>query len=98
MKMKMMMISALTLVATTALGHGNVAVQANNAVTAALKTVQRDEPRESLRRFKSISAEVAGYEKFEVLVGYTDGNTLRYICVEDESVEPVVWGCLKQNE
>jgi hypothetical protein len=96
--MKMIITSVLTLVASAAFGHGNVAVQANNAITEALKTVQRDEPRETLRRFKSISAEVAGYEKFDVVVTYTDSNVLRYICVEDESVEPVVWGCLKQNE
>lgn len=96
--MKMIVTFALALVATVAFGHGNVAVQANNAVTAALKPAQRDEPREILRRFKSISAEVVGYKKFDVVVGYTGDNTRHCICGGSESVESIVWVCIKQNE
>ncbi len=94
--MKMIITSLLVLATGSAMAHGNLAAQANAAVSTALKVVQRDEPRESLRRFKSISAELVGHETFSVAVGYTDGAQLNYICSEDESVEPVVWGCTKQ--
>ncbi len=90
-------ISTLAFLATSAaFAHGNLAVQAQSALTAALTTLQKTEPKETLRRFKSISADLIAHETFAVVVGYTDGSQLNYVCAEDESVEPVVWGCTKK--
>lgn len=92
-----MILSALILMATSsAMAHGNLASQAQSALNAALTTVQKTEPKETLRRFKSISAELIAHETFAVVVGYADGAQINYVCAEDESVEPVVWGCTKK--
>lgn len=80
----------------SAFAHGNRAHQAQEAVHEALEVLQRDEPKETLRAFKSVSAEMTGHELFHVMVGYEDGHQLMYNCGEDESVDPVVWKCVKQ--
>jgi hypothetical protein len=94
--MKKVILFASVLSASTVWAHGNLAQQANAAVTAALAQVQKNEPKETLRNFKSVSAELIGHEMFAVVVSYTNQTALNYACQEDESVEPAVWNCQKK--
>ncbi|MEZ0391183.1 MAG: hypothetical protein ACAH59_03135 [Pseudobdellovibrionaceae bacterium] len=94
--MKTILMTTVLFATTSAFAHGNLAAQAHDALTVALKLVQTQEPKETLRNFKSVSAEKIAHETFAVVVSYTNQTSVNYVCQEDESVEPVVWACTKK--
>jgi len=65
-------------------------------LTVALEMVQKTESKETLRNFKSVSAEKIAHETFAVVVNYTNQTSVNYVCAEDETVNPVVWNCTKK--
>jgi len=94
--MKAIFSTLILLASSAAFAHGNLAQQSHAALTKAIETLQKNEPKETLRRFKSISAELIAYETFAVVVNYTDATQINYVCAEDETVSPVVWNCTKK--
>jgi hypothetical protein len=83
------------LTTTSAWAHGNLAKQANAAVTSAVTTLEQTH-RAELRDFKSVTAEVIGHETFAVKVVFSNQTEVSYVCAEDESVEPAIWNCIQK--
>ncbi len=76
--------------------HGSVAHQAHDAVGAAIQLFSKN-PVEITRNFSSVSAVLAGHEKFNVTITLRDQITqYQFVCVENESVNPVIWDCSPQ--
>jgi hypothetical protein len=95
--MKKIIALLLTLSAPVAWADGNLAHQAEGALTAALTALQKTEPEEHLYLFKSVSAQaVEGHEAFAVTIGFSDSKQIQYDCAENESVKPVIWVCAKK--
>lgn len=95
--MKKIMALLLTLSAPAVWADGNLAHQAEGALTAALAALQKTEPQENLYLFKSVAAEaVEGREAFAVTVGFSDSKQIQYDCAEDERVKPALWVCTKK--
>lgn len=77
-----------------ALAHGPLAEQGANAVDAAVTRFLKQQPKDTTRQFHSISATVAGHEKFSVVITLKDQTTkFNFNCAENENVEPVAWEC-----
>lgn len=95
--MKKIIALLLTLSAPAVWANGNLAHQAEGALTAALTALQKTESEEHLYLLKSVAAEaVAGREAFAVTIGFSDNKQIQYDCAEDESVNPVLWICTRK--
>ncbi len=95
--MKKIMALLLTLSAPAVWADGNLAHQAEEALTAALTALQKTESEENLYQFKSVAAEaVEGREAFVVAIGFSDSKQIQYDCAENESVKPALWVCTKK--
>lgn len=92
--MKTKLIALFTVCAPLAFGHGSLGEQASNSIIKAVELFSAQQPKEAQKRFSSITALKTGHEKFEVSILLDDKKTtFKFNCVEDESVEPVEWGC-----
>jgi hypothetical protein len=81
---------------SSAFAHGALAHQASEAIAKAAELFQT-QPKETQRAFKSIAADLAGHELFNVTITLNDGATkFGYLCHENEEVDPVVWECQAQ--
>ena len=78
--------------------HGPKAEQASSAVEAATRLFLKSSSTELSKAFYSVSAVLAGHERFTVTITTNKGaekNT--YDCTEYELVEPVEWRCKLAN-
>ncbi len=95
--MKKIIALLLTLSAPAVWADGNLAHQAEGALTAALTALQKTESKENLYLFKSVAAEaVAGREAFAVTISFSDSKQIKYDCAENESVKPALWVCTRK--
>jgi hypothetical protein len=86
----------LALATSAAWANGNVAQQADGALSAALAELQKTEPSENLDLLKSVTAELTGHETFTVTMVFSDNKYIQYNCPEDESVNPAIWVCARK--
>lgn len=91
--MKVILLLALSLLPALAHAHGSVAKQSSDAILAATELFQRSQTPDVRRQFYSISATLAGHERFAVEISLKDRSQLKYDCRENEAVNPVVWEC-----
>lgn len=92
--MKTFVFASALLFTTFANAHGPVARQASAAIDKSTNLFVTAHPKEIYKKFKSVSAENTGHEKFFVEIKLTDNSVYAYDCGENEDVDPVVWECV----
>lgn len=88
-------LAILTLSSSLAWAHGNLVQQAQGVTTACLDFLMQNEPRNIIRRFKSVTTEMTGNEQFSVTVYLNDGRVFAYagVGVEGETDADFHWQC-----
>lgn len=97
--MKNLLIGLTVFGSSLVLAHGSIGQQATHAIAEAVDLFSQKQSKETQGKVLSVLATKTAHEKFDVVITLNDkATTFRYACAEDESVDPVEWGCVVKSE